>query len=118
MLVVRAVADQGTDLLLFVTSQVSIQRWAFMKDVAFYLMALLMIAAIIRDGKVGRAAGWQQLHVLAGHVCSSRVWRMLHHSAAWCGGEVYLSCGAAAVLAWCLNGDIWFQIMHNPTVEG
>jgi hypothetical protein len=32
---------------------VSIQRWAFMKDVGFYLMALLMIAAILKDGKVG-----------------------------------------------------------------
>jgi hypothetical protein len=28
-----------------------------MKDVGFYLMALLMIAAILRDGKVGRTVG-------------------------------------------------------------
>lgn len=41
--------------------QVSIQRWAFLKDVSFYLVSLLIIAGILADHKVRTAA---RQHVL------------------------------------------------------
>jgi hypothetical protein len=75
-----------------------------MKDVAFYLMALLMIAAILRDGKVGKTVG-----------CAGSSCMCLQDSCAaaeygaccmavqqWCGGGRNLPPRAVAVYSHCI----------------
>lgn len=59
-MMLRDAAQQPVVLSACLSLQVQIQKVAFMKDVAFYLTSLLLMTALIADGKVGYESGGRQ----------------------------------------------------------